>query len=91
MGPPAARGKRPPLPDRSVLPPKKRRATEAALPLAQGQIAAAAQVPQGDTHASKPANAVTANQVCYWGLLYVCAALLVLKPACKAKHVLLTC
>ena len=64
MGPPAARGKRPPLPDRSMLPPKKRRATQAALPVAQGQPAAAAQGPREQIHASKTANAIPKNKVC---------------------------
>ena len=63
MGPPAARGKRPPLPGRSLLPPKKRRATEGALPPSQGRPLAAAQVPQGDKHASKSANAIISKQV----------------------------
>ena len=71
MGPLAARGKRPPLPERSVLPPKKRRATEAVLSIAQGQPTAAAQVLQGDTRASKPASAIPNNKVCYLGSLSV--------------------
>lgn len=79
MGPPAARGKRPPLPDRALLPPKKRRATEATLPPAQGQPAAAAQVPQRETLASKPVRAIPDNKVCYLGLLSVSAAV-VCKP-----------